>query len=56
MENQTYETSRMSRNGPHVRNREIPLGIDFFLIQRIFMRFRVKKMREYREIAPENDP
>ena len=28
----------------------------FFLTSGILMRFLAKKMREYREIAPENDP
>ena len=28
----------------------------FFLTPGILMRFLAKKMREYREIAPENDP
>ena len=28
----------------------------FFLTPGIWMRFLAKKMREYREIAPENDP
>ena len=51
-----------SRNEPHVQNRNLTaqneknLACDFFSHAGNFDAISCKKMREYREIAPENDP
>ena len=56
------QNSPIARNEPHVQNRNLTArneknsACDFFSHSWNFDAISCKKMREYREIAPENDP